>query len=176
MVQTRTADRPHWPLPRTRTTQLYGDRRRQGPVRRGTGTSTTRYGDRSPLFPSPVLFQSLEEEPGGSRPALLPEVAGWQATGSAARRGASCGLAPLVQNSRCSCARRWWTARWISFVSWILPVTEQVVEVPKVSSSSCPLGAVLHEPQLVEQLVEVPTVLSVAELQQRTAEPARQHS
>ena len=26
----------------------------------------------------PVLFQSLEEEPGGSQPAPLPEVAGWQ--------------------------------------------------------------------------------------------------
>ena len=51
-----------------------------------------------------------------------------------------------------------------------LLVADQVIEVPLVSSSSCPLRAVLREPQFVEQLVEVPTVLSVAELQQRTAE------
>ena len=47
-----TNSRPSaWPLPRSRTTQLYGDRRRQGPGRRGT-RSTTRYDDRSPLLPS----------------------------------------------------------------------------------------------------------------------------
>ena len=52
-----------------------------------------------------------------------------------------------------------------------LPVAEQVIDVPFVSSSSsCPTRAALPEPQLVEQLVEVPTVLSVAVLQQRTAE------
>ena len=51
-----------------------------------------------------------------------------------------------------------------------LPVAEQVIDVPKISSSSCPSRAVLNEPQVVEQLVEVPTLLSVAVLQQRTAE------
>ena len=51
-----------------------------------------------------------------------------------------------------------------------LPVAEQVSEVPKVSSSSCPSRAVLKAPQVVEQLVEVPTVLSHALLQQRHVE------
>ena len=52
-----------------------------------------------------------------------------------------------------------------------LPVAEQVIDVPKISSSSCPSRASLNEPQqVVEQLVEVPTLLSVAVLQQRTAE------
>ena len=47
-----TNSRPSaWPLARTCTTQLYGDRRRQGPGRKGT-SSTTRHGDRSPLLPS----------------------------------------------------------------------------------------------------------------------------
>ena len=41
-----------------------------------------------------------------------------------------------------------------------LPVVEQVIEVPKVSSSSCPSRAVLRAPQVVEQLVEVPTIVS----------------
>ena len=40
------------PWPRLPTTQPYGDRRRPGPGRRGTGTSTRRHGDRSPLLPS----------------------------------------------------------------------------------------------------------------------------
>ena len=50
-------------------------------------------------------------------------------------------------------------------------VSEQVIEVPKLA---LPVRAVqraaLSEPQLVEQLVEVPTVLSYSLLQQRTAE------
>ena len=44
-----------------------------------------------------------------------------------------------------------------------LPVAEQVIDVPMISSSSCPFRAVLNEPQVVEQLVEVPTILSPAE-------------
>ena len=57
------------------------------------------------------------------------------------------------------------------FRNFVPAVAEQVIEVPKLA---LPVGAVeraaLPEPQLVEQLVEVPTVLSVAVLQQRTAE------
>ena len=53
-----------------------------------------------------------------------------------------------------------------SFRLMDLPIAEQVIEVPKVSSSSCPSRAVLREPQMAEQLVEVPTVLSPALLQQ----------
>ena len=51
-----------------------------------------------------------------------------------------------------------------------LPVAEQVIEVPMVSSSSCPSRADLCEPQMAEQLVAVPTVLSCALLQQRNVE------
>ena len=50
-----------------------------------------------------------------------------------------------------------------------LLVAEQVVDVPMISSSSCPSRAVRLEPQMAEQLVDVLTVLSVAVLQQRTA-------
>ena len=50
-------------------------------------------------------------------------------------------------------------------------VAEQVIEVPKLALHVLAVQrAALPEPQLVEQLVEVPTVLSVAVLQQRTAE------
>ena len=39
------------------------------------------------------------------------------------------------------------------------PIAEQVIAVPKISSSSCPARAVLREPQMVEQLEKVPTIL-----------------
>ena len=57
------------------------------------------------------------------------------------------------------------------FRNFVPAVAEQVIEVPKLA---LPVHAVqraaLSEPQLVEQLVEVPTVLSCSLLQQRTAE------
>ena len=49
-------------------------------------------------------------------------------------------------------------------------VAEQVIDVPKISCPSHAGRAALREPQLVEQLVEVPTVLTFSMLQQRTAE------
>ena len=50
-------------------------------------------------------------------------------------------------------------------------VAEQVIDVPKLALPSCAVQrAALPEPQLVEQLVEVPTVLTYSLLKQRTAE------
>ena len=40
------------------------------------------------------------------------------------------------------------------------PISEQVIEVPKISCSPCPSRSPIPEPQSAEQLVEVPTVLS----------------
>ena len=42
-----------------------------------------------------------------------------------------------------------------------LPMAEQVVEVPKISLSPRPSRSCIPEPQVAEQLVEVPTVLSL---------------
>ena len=41
-----------------------------------------------------------------------------------------------------------------------LPIAEQVIVVPKISCSPCPSRSLVPEPQSVDQLVEVPTVLS----------------
>ena len=49
-----------------------------------------------------------------------------------------------------------------------LLVADQVIYVPTISSSSCPSRAVPLQPQVAEQLMEVPTVLSPALLQQQT--------
>ena len=58
----------------------------------------------------------------------------------------------------------------LSFLRSSLPaVAEQVIEVPALSLPVCAVQRVVPlEPQMAEQLVEVPTVLSVAVLQQQT--------
>ena len=57
------------------------------------------------------------------------------------------------------------------FRNFVPAVAEQVIEVPKLALLVRAVQrAALPEPQLVEQLVEVPTVLSYSLLQQRTAE------
>ena len=50
------------------------------------------------------------------------------------------------------------------------PMAEQVVAVPKISCPSHAGRTALREPQRVEQLVEVPTLLTYSFIQQRTAE------
>ena len=49
-------------------------------------------------------------------------------------------------------------------------MAEQVIAVPKISCLSQPGRTVLGEPQMVGQLVEVSTVLTISFLQQQTAE------
>ena len=57
------------------------------------------------------------------------------------------------------------------FRNFVPAVAEQVIEVPKLALPVHAVQRAAHsEPQLVEQLVEVPTVLSFSLLQQRTAE------
>ena len=58
------------------------------------------------------------------------------------------------------------------FASFLPAVAEQVIEVPKIFLDTTPqrLGDVLRQPQMVEQLVDVPTVVSYSSLQQLTAE------
>ena len=61
----------------------------------------------------------------------------------------------------------------LQFFATFLPfVAEQVIEVPKIALDTIPqrLGDVLRQPQMVEQLVDVPTVVSYSSLQQLTAE------
>ena len=103
----------------------------------------------------PELF-SLEEEPGGGRPAPLPEVAGRQVRLEAAIWELVC---PFVQILDLP------VPQMVDFVADALrildlPMAAQVIEVPKISQDIIPQRSVDLVPQLVEQLVEVPTVLS----------------
>ena len=58
----------------------------------------------------------------------------------------------------------------VAFRSMDNLMAEQVIAVPKISCPSHAGRAALREPQIVEQLVEVPTVLTYSFIQQRTAE------
>ena len=51
-----------------------------------------------------------------------------------------------------------------------LPIAEQVIEVPKISCSPCPSRFLVPEPQSADQLVEVPTVLTLTRIALRIAE------
>ena len=52
------------------------------------------------------------------------------------------------------------------FFDFLLPVPEQVIEVPKILLDDVPMRTVVRDTQLVEQLVEVPTIVSWSMLQQ----------
>ena len=47
----------------------------------------------------------------------------------------------------------------------LIPVAEQVIDVPKIFIERIPLRTSVREPQLAEQLVQVPTIVSFSSLQ-----------
>ena len=76
--------------------------------------------------------------------------------------------------SRCSCAADGRTAAEYRpvFAAQMPVVAEPVIEVPKISQDRTPqrLGDCLRQPQMADQLVDVPTVVSCSSLQQLIAE------
>ena len=102
--------------------------------------------------------------PPGMRPALLVEV---QPQGCVERHIVEdpSVLAPIMQILDAPVPQMVDTA--LDFFRRLdLPVAEQVIDVPMISSSSsCPSRAALSEPLMVEQLVEVPTIISYSSLQ-----------
>ena len=51
-----------------------------------------------------------------------------------------------------------------SFFGTLFSVLEQVIEVPKILPEDVPMRTVLRAPQLEDQLVEVPTIISYSSL------------
>ena len=129
--------------------------------------------------PQPELF-SLEEEPCGGLPAPLSAVAGRQ--DKVVRHvledlGSVC---PVVQILDLPVPHRMdHLAELLNLEEDVLDagrlvdrffqVPEPVIEVPKISLDVIPLRTLVPEPQLAEQLVEVPTIVSFS-LVQRTIE------
>ena len=58
----------------------------------------------------------------------------------------------------------------LRFFEALIPVAEQVIDVPKIIIERIPPRTLVREPQLVEQLVDVPTIVSYSSLLQRTVE------
>ena len=151
--------------------------RRQTKARAGEEGHEEHYALRrqKPPPPQPELF-SLEEEPGGGLPAPLSEVAGRQ--DMVVRHvledlGSVC---PVVQILDLPVPHRMdQLAELLNLEEDVLDagrlvdrffqVPELVFEVPKISLDVIPLRALVPEPQLAEQLVEVPTIVSFSSLQ-----------
>ena len=56
----------------------------------------------------------------------------------------------------------------LRFFATLLPVPEQVIEVPKIALDDVPVRTSVRDTQLVEQLVVVPTIISYSSLQRTT--------
>ena len=113
----------------------------------------------------PELFQLFEEESGGSRPPCLGEPRGAQVEQMA-------DVCPFVQILDAPVPQ---LGNQLLEVFRLLDseVPEQVIDVPKISQDRIQQRLVdrdLRHSQMAEQLVEVPTVLSHASLQQQIAE------
>ena len=50
----------------------------------------------------------------------------------------------------------------LRFFDTLMPEPEHVIEVPKISPEDVSMGTAVRQPQLVEQLVEVPTLVSLS--------------
>ena len=122
---------------------------------------------RKPPTPQPELF-SLEEEPGGGLPAPLSEVAGRQ--GKVERHVVEDlgELAPLVQIRDLLVPQM--VDNVLDALRRVRPMAVQVIEVPKILIDVIPARSLVLERQTVEQLVEVPTVLSPTRIALQIAE------
>ena len=120
---------------------------------------------RNPPTPQPELFSLYDEEPGGSRPDRMPTLSGPQERDL--RQIVDVPLVPLLDDPVPQMVEQ--LPDVLRFFDLLLPVPEQDIEVPKILLDDVPVRAVLRDPQLVEQLVEVPTTVSYSSLQ-RTVE------
>ena len=138
--------------------KLHHSSRGQKMARAGEEESELHYTDkdRKTPPPQPVLFKLFEEEPGGGSQerVLLHTVEHAD------------DICPFVQILDPP------VVNFFRFLDTQLPV-EQVTDVPKISEDIVQprmIDCDLRHPQITEQLVEVPTVLSFASLQQQTLE------
>ena len=133
--------------------------RGQRKARAGEEESETKYTAkfRTTSPPQPELFQLFEEEPGGLRPTGLVEPRGPQERVPRHTVEQMADVAPMVQILDAP------VPQMVDQLVDVLKlfdnsVPEQVIDVPKISQDAIPQRTVLCEPQLAEQLVEVPTV------------------
>ena len=121
-----------------------------------------------PPTPQLELFSLFEEEPSGSRPnriASLSEPQERDLRRTVQQIVDAVPLVPLLDDPVPQLVEQ--LPDVMCFFDMLLPIPEQVIEVPKILLDVVPMRAVLCDPQLVEQLVEVPTIVSYSWLQPR---------
>ena len=136
-------------------------------ARAGEEESETKYTAkfRTTPPPQPELFQLFEEEPGGLRPTGLVEPRGPQERiqrHTAEQMIESFVPVPMLDHDAPVPQMVDQLVDVLKFFDNSVP--EQVIDVPKISQDAIPQRTVLCEPQLAEQLVEVPTPLPPTEL------------
>ena len=143
-------------------TTLHHSSRGQRKARAWEEESETKYTAkfRTTPPPQPVLFSLYDEEPGGGRPDALVEP---RPQARVQRHTVEhitdlVRVAPMVQILDAPVPQTGdQLPDILSFFGAFMPDPEQVIEVPKILLDDVPMRAVDREPQLGEQLVEVPT-------------------
>ena len=109
--------------------------------------------------PEQELFD-LFEEPGGVRPNLLLEPQGPQERvlqHTVEHKDAICPFVQILDAPVPEMGEQ--LVDVLRFFDTLLPVADQVIDVPKITLEDIPARRLCCEPQLVEQVVEVPTIL-----------------
>ena len=119
--------------------------------------------DRGPPTPQPKVF-SIEEEPGGARRDRLFAVSGPQERVRRRTVQQIVNFAPLPTLDDPAPQMVEQLPDVLQFFGTLLPDREQVIKVPKILPEDVPVRAVLRDSQLLEQLVEVPTIVSYSSL------------
>ena len=108
--------------------------------------------------------------PQGSRPSCLGEPRGPQDQDQLRTMEQAAAYAPMVQILDIPVPQLVdQLADVMRFFDTLQPVPEQAIEVPKILLDDVPVRTTVRDTQLVEQLVEVPTIMSYSSLQ-RTVE------
>ena len=152
-----------WPLPSQQTTQPNGDRRRQGPGSGFEVKRTAKFRKHVPEAPTPqepgTRYFNLDDnesvpELGGSRPDRLSAVSGPQER--VPRYIVD--IAPVVQLLHVPVPHQGDSVvEVLKILDKSLPDVEQIIEVPKILQHTVLQRSSLQEPQMVNQLVTVPT-------------------
>ena len=149
----------------------YDGLRAQKTVSHGPGRLRTElHGDRGPEQPGKCSSSCLTKTPRGCGPGFSQSLGRRNGSSGTPRStlSTSSAVRPWCRFSTLLCRRRWNSSQMCSSSSARLrPILEPVIEVPKIFLGDDPMRAVLRDPQLAEQLVEVPTTVSYSWLQLR---------
>ena len=121
---------------------------------------------RDPPTPQPELFSFFAEEPGGTRPDRIATLSGPQERDLRRTVQQIVDAVPLVPCLEDPAPQMVDQLQDIMrFFDALMPVLEQVIEVPKILLDDVPMRTTVRDTQLAEQLVEVRTIESDTWLQ-----------